>query len=1176
MGIRFTDEQRAAIDSRGNRLIVSAAAGSGKTAVLVRRVIELLCEPGSDRRISDFVVVTFTNAAASEMRSRIGAAIHERLAAEPNNSRLRRQLALLPTARIQTVHSFCQELIRQNFTRCGVTADFKLMDEEESLRLRDEVLDGMLEAEYSADLPQFRQLCDAMRENRGDARLVKVITNVYEKVLSFPEPERWLQQVREQSSQYRPEDTMWGKHTLQLVGEQLRRLFLDLDAVWKLLRNDITNIEVYRTYFEMITEQLEPLRDPETKTWDQLFEAVSRVEWARMPQKKIDAGVKEQLKLLREDMKKRISRIRENLLVADSGTIEVEQRQQAGLVQEVCRLTEQLLEMVRRTKRERNQLDFSDLEHLAYRLLTDADGGPSDLARELSGQIKELLVDEYQDTNALQDAIFERIAPSRGGVFLVGDLKQSIYRFRMAEPSIFLEKYKESQPLQAGATGQKARLALNKNFRSSKQVVELCNFVFERVMSEAFGGIDYDDSERLNAESVKPEGEMTCEAWLLEKAPRGEESEKSAETEARFVAARISQMLRETTVDNGNGGRRPARPGDFAVLLSSFSNKEPYYSAELQKLQIPVAAASRGDFWNSPEILTVLSFLRVIDNRRQDIPMIGLMRSPVYLFTADELARIRLRRRLADYIDAVELAAPDMPKAAALLQDLDRYADLACDMSVSQLMRLIYEEKNIPAVFAAMENGGRRRENLELLLNMAVRYERSASRGLYRFLQYVDRMILQDRQPEAAGTGDGVQLMSIHKSKGLEFPIVFMPDLDKSFNEADVREPVLVHKDNGIAMKLRFPQLHAEITTQTYASTARRIQSESRAEELRKLYVGMTRAKERLVLSAAVSKPGDFLAKMADEFGMGQYDPLAVGECGKMSDWVFGTLLQHPGGEVFRQACGRLVRTAPGPADGLSCRMLSWGEELPAYVYTEQQDMLRQQTGPQNPRALLEMMDMEYPYAAVSELPSKLTPTGIKRLMPETAELYAGPHGTAIRLYHAAAGDRGGAAERGKANHLALSVLPLERCSTPDSLARELELARAEGRIPEATLALVDPKLVLQFTAGPLGARTLAADRYLREYEFGVLLPPEKLLGGPETGEQILINGVIDLLLFEGDSMTVIDFKTDSVKPGAAREAAAKHKLQLEIYAQAAAEIFGLPVRQRIVFFLRTGEWAEV
>ena len=1172
MAISFTPQQQAAIDSRNNRLIVSAAAGSGKTAVLVQRVIELLCDPKAECGIEDLVVVTFTNAAASEMRSRIAEALHQRLTEHPESTRLRRQLSLLPGARIQTVHSFCQDLIRRNFTQCGVSADFRLMDEDESARLRDEMLDRLLEQQYQLNWPEFRRLCDAMRENRGDARLAGVITELYKKVLSMPGPQLWLQHTAALSGEVDPANTPWGIHTLDQVQSQIRRACRSLDRADRLLEIEVENVQVWRQYMANVRAQFAPLAAADS--WDEIRALALAFKCPSMPRKSLEEGIKEEVIRLRDDVKSRVKKIWEKLLVTDSSVVAEEQRLQTDLVRELCSLAAQLLDLVSQEKRRRNQLDFNDLEHLTLKLLTDDQGGRSPLARELSGQIKELLVDEYQDTNELQDAIFERLSPAHGGVFLVGDLKQSIYRFRMAEPALFLEKYKESLPLEPGMEGQKASLALNMNFRSSSRVLELCNFIFERLMTEEFGGIDYDEGERLNP---GPEGEKVqapCEAWLVERAPKGS-GEKAAQIEARFVAARISRMLREITVTEKSGEVRPARPGDFAILLSSFSNKEPYYSAELQKLHIPVAASSRGDYWNSPEILTVLSMLRVIDNRRQDIPLIGLMRSPIYLFTADELARIRLCDRMVDYADALERMAPQMPKAAALLADLDRYADLACDMSVSRLLRLIYEEKSLPGIFSALENGPLRRDNLEQLLQIAIRYERTASRGLYLFLQHIDRMILNERQPEASSGGDGVRIMSIHKSKGLEFPVVFLPDLAKPFNENDLREPVQIHKENGVAMKLRIPELHAEITTQAYASTVRRLQAEARAEELRKLYVAMTRARERLVLCAAVEDPAGYLGKLSDRFSSG-WDPLVISECGSMADWVFGALLQHPGGGSLRDASGKLTRIAAGDGAGLICGIHSWPDLPEAWDWgTAAADEL-QQDSVEDAELLLRQIDMQYPYAEISALPSKLTPTGIKRLMPETGEVYSGPGGNAVRLYHASTEQRGSAAERGSANHLALSSLPLERCTTPDGLALELEKARAENRIPASVLDLVDPEMLLRFTAGPLGARMLAADRYLQEYEFGVLLPPEKVLGGKETGEQVLFNGVIDLLLFEQDGMTVIDFKTDNLKPGMAEQAAQKHKLQLDIYAMAAQEVFGLPVRQRIVFFLRTGEWALI
>lgn len=1177
MPISFTEQQRKAMESRGGRLIVSAAAGSGKTAVLVQRVIGLLCDDAHPRGIDRLLVVTFTNAAASEMRAKIASALLEKLADDPQNANLKRQLALLPQARIQTVHSFCMDLIRAHAPLCDVSSDFMLSDETEYDLLKDAAMDELLERRCAEASPAFERLCDAICEERGDRRLAEVVLDMYERLRSHPDPDAWLARAAEGDDTAEPGDTPWGAYLLRNAANMLQYALARVGERCAWLAND-ARTESERKWIPVMDEvrdRLAALRAAADEGWDALRTQLGAWSNPRAPRAAKDGDRAEHALCLAVKARANdiVKAVRGDLICAPAARVMEEAARAQPLVRELCALVREFGALYGTEKKRRNLLDFSDLEHLALALLRTS------VAQEVASSLDELLVDEYQDTNEIQDTIFAAVAPPNGSVFLVGDVKQSIYKFRLAEPEIFVRKYLAWRDYNE-ADGGDRRLALNRNFRSRGEVLSLCNFLFSRLMTREFGDIDYTDDEALHPGAPYP-GACPAEFHIVDMSGFDGEDDtpEKALVEARFVAARLSALLREAQVyDVANDAMRPAHPGDCAVLLSSFRSKAPYYAQALAELNIPSASGGGEGFFGSIEVSVMLSYLRIIDNRRQDVPLISVLRSPLYFFTPDELCDIRMAKTDGDFFDALCAYAETNEKASAFLTELNALCDSAGDLTASELVARLYGVTGAYGVFAALDGGARRRDNLARLYELARSFESGGVRGLSAFLRLIDRRIEKEIEPQGAPPqGDAVQIMSIHRSKGLEFPIVFVPDLAKQFNTDSLRKPVLFHEKLGIGLSLRDDETHIETKTQMHHAVRAMLGREQRAEELRKLYVALTRAKEKLVLVMALPNAERTLAKWAEEGAAGAFEPERLAAQNSAAAWVGATLLHHPGAQVLRGYCGENTPTpAAGDPAQLVCSFVC-GEDVRGERWHA--GARQEESAPRDDAPFLARIDERYAHAQASALPSKLTPTGAKKLVPDAGELYEAERRRYTRFYRQAERSRAqdrAAARRGTALHAFLERASHAICAVPHGCARELERLEREGVLERGVL---DDELLWmaeEYFMSDEARRVALAARVWREYEFAALFTPDELLQNGLTDEQILMNGTIDLLIEEDGGLTVLDFKSDRVEPGAEAAHAEKYRLQLAIYGRAAEKIFGLPVRERIVFFLRTGRVVRV
>lgn len=1174
--VKFTPQQQNAIDSRGGALIVSAAAGSGKTAVLVQRVIEQVTGGENPIDLDRLLIVTFTNAAASEMRAKIADALLKQLAEKPESGRLRRQLALLHSARIQTVHSFCLELVRQHFDQCDVSPNFRLLDTAESELLRETAMEEFLEEEYAEASAGFMAMIENFAEERGDHRVQAVISELYEKLRSHADPAGWRSRMEEQlqaSCDQPAAEQEWCRRVMEDCAEGLKCRLELLTETFDRLGQFPELFEKYAPAFQycLATGQ-HLLAALEATEWDNAWQVLQRYEkpaFSAAP-RGTDADLKEEMGQARDFFCEYMEKMRTKAILRPESRLREEAQKSLPVIHGLFEAVGRFEEKYQQLKQRRGVLDFSDLEHLALKLLLTPQGEKTLLAHELAAQIDEILVDEYQDTNEIQDKIFAAVRGEGKGLFMVGDVKQSIYRFRLAEPEIFVGKYYSYEDYAPKAVQANKRIMLNQNFRSRSEVLDFVNFVFENLMSREFGGIAYDDREKLVV-GADYQGACPAEVYVLDLARDKSEETQAPEKvvyEAEFVARAIEQNLAETQVtDRETGELRSARPEDIAVLFSSFTSRAPIYEEAISARGIPCAFSAEAAFFETTEILVMRSLLAVIDNPRQDIPLIAVLRSPLFLFTADELAAIRIAMPKAEFYDA--LCASNLPAAKAFLAELESCRAYAPDFTVAELIAMLYTKTGAKGIFEALDHGEARRENLQKFYQLALRFEQNGSRGLFAFLQYLEQLE-KEAGDAAEPAGNAVKLMSVHKSKGLEFPIVILPDLSKNFNTDDLKSAMLMHKDLGVGLRLRDEALHMEYKTQKLQAIALRHEKEAREEELRKLYVAMTRAKEKLILTVALPDAAKTLKGWLRFIRDGKLLPQMVAEQASAAFWVCGPLLLHPAGGVLRELAGEIRPEEQPRGGGLYCEVVPYAPPQEVETVTEEETETSRQLTLEMPyyRAI---QQFAYPHQAATELPSKLTPAGLKLQRDEEAALLeAEEKGPVIRLFPSGSD----AAKLGTLAHLCMQYCDFEQAQTAEGAAKQLE--EIKKKFPEEKLLeKIPPQFLTEFAAGELG-RLAAQSSCLREYQFSALLPAGDMIPGAPMEEEILLNGVIDLLIFTESGMILVDFKSDTVREGGEAEHARRYETQLKLYAKAAEEILQRPVERKIVWFLSTAAGIEL
>jgi len=1284
---RWTNEQWAAIAADGSHLLVAAAAGSGKTAVLVERIISRIADENRPLDVDALLVATFTKAAAAEMKERIRHALEDALERNPDSKHLRRQLALLPRASVTTLHSFCLEVVERYAPLIGLDPGFRMANDTEASLLRMDTLDELFEELYEAEGPEgaLASLADRFGGERSDEPLHRLVLELYEYAGSHPWPQHWL---REKAARFRAADadsllgSLWVNSlredaVLLLQGAlQMLRVALRLagepggpEPYADTLAADLAGLEQASAAFA-------------SNSWEAWQAAAAGIQFGRLKACKgddYDPALIERVKGLREAAKKAAGKLAEEWLVRSPEQYARELRDLAPEMESLAELAIRFGERYEQAKRAKGLLDFGDLEHYALRILRDASSTPQESVPSLAAigfrdRFAEIYLDEYQDTNEVQEAIVSLIARSDpGNVFMVGDVKQSIYRFRLAEPGLFLEKYKAYLPYaqdvrDAGRLeGEPGlRIDLARNFRSRREILDAANHVFRLIMREPVGEMNYDERAELKYGEGYPEAEpeqrspYAVEMILLDQSASAEKEDGSgaivdsgggaeegegsreenaeepedleaAQLEARCIADEIRKLMGAgdqppfAVYDSKTKLYRPVQYRDVVILLRAVSALAPTFVEELKAAGIPAYADLATGYFAATEVDTVLSLLSVIDNPRQDIPLAGVLRSPIGGFTAEDLARIRLVRKKGSFWEAANAAARVDEEEAQVafgvrrslvefLVKLEEWRDFARREPLGDLLWMLYRDTGYYDFVGGLPGGGQRQANLRALVDRAVQYERSSRfRGLFRFLRFLGRMRDTGADLGAAralGESENVvRIVSIHRSKGLEFPVVFAAGLGRQFNRRDLNGAFLKHKKLGFGPRVYERDTRVTYPTLPQLAIRRKLAAEMLAEEMRVLYVALTRPKEKLFLVGTSKNAAKLWEQWAETASMAEngLPPHAAAAATKYLDWlgpaaVLSTESADPRGKWICR-----IEPSTAFASRSSEDKETLAEERRLWNAVANGEPANAEASPAQERIGL-ALSWEYPYAAASRVAAKSSITKLKSnrsessdgaselpsVRPEAAEPSAvdewrerladteGVHGSEgtfrLRRPRFMSAKKLTPAERGTAYHLVMQHLPLEELSERD--VEELLDGLVERRILSSDQrAGIEAASVARFCGTSLFDRMQKSRTVWREVPFTYGLDATAAHPGilePDAMETVIIQGVVDCLFEEADGLVLVDYKTDALKGQNPEGAAEKHRFQVEQYAEAVSAISGLPVKETYVYFFEGAQVVRI
>ncbi len=1145
-GRSWTEAQTAAILDEGGSLLVDAAAGSGKTAVLVERAVRLMTRDEAPMRADRLLILTFTNAAADELRARLAGRLEAALLEAPGNHVLRRQKMLLKRAFIGTIDAYCMQLVREHFAALNLPPDVAVGQpavlQALSAAALDETMEEMVEDE------DFARFIALYGRSRSDAEAADAILRLCGYVDSLPWPETQLRRFAGLYQSAAPlAETEWGQELLAYARQALEAALALAQAAHRSAEED-GGLDAWLPALAEDMDALARLHGAALQGWDEAERLLRGFFPARLPAVRGYEGEgKELVQTLRAEMKKALEALRKNCFVCTEAEYREDLAEAAPLVAALCRAAESYTRRYGAAKLEARALDFSDFEHLALRLLQGEDGRRSEAAEELCARYDAVMVDEYQDTNELQSALYACLGRADGSnLFYVGDVKQSIYRFRRANPGLFLAKKAAWAPYESGC--HPAVLRLGHNFRSGPSVIGGVNFLFRELMSEALGEVDYGPGEQLI--QGLPGGIEQGFTLLFAEDPEGE-------GEAALLAARIRQMVAEKTTVFEDGQPRPCGYGDFCILLRTRGAMAEYQAA-LESQGVPAVCDADDELLQSPEVLPLRAVLAAIDNPGDDVNLAAAMLGPLFRFTPDEITALRAGQPQGSLYGAV--AASPSPKAAAFLQSLAQYRRLSSEMHCGRLCEELVLRSGYLSATGAMEGGAARQENLRRFLAFAGEMGGVLSGGLSAFV----RLLENGRGPSASGykgLPGHVSLLTAHKSKGLEFPIVFFADTARQFNMRDRAERIQLHAQLGVGLWLRSGQ--TLFPTLPLMAIRRRCEREALSEEMRVLYVALTRARDRLFL--CYTRPGAVqklqgLATLAAAGALGGYQ-LSRGHC--FGEWLLAALLRHPAAGALWELAG--LEAPPGFLRETACHLST---EFPAPLPAEDSPegfTLSAEPQPQQVQALLAAFAQQPPRAPLRDMPRKLSVSALSK------SGQPGPRRRPSLVYQSGLT----AAERGTAMHSFLQNAGLSAAA--ENLEGEIARLAQLGLLGEAEAKALDRAGLAAFFASPLAGRMRAAKRLLREYDFITALPAKTLnpsLPAELASQPVYLQGIADAVLVGEGGAEIADYKTDRGK--SEDELRAAYAGQLSLYAAAIEKRLGLPVRRLTLWSFALGREVDL
>ena len=1193
--MNFTPAQQDAINAVGGSVIVSAAAGSGKTRVLVQRVIQMLTRAENPIPADRLLIVTFTNAAADEMKKRISSEIDSLIRKQPHNSFLHRQQILLMNSDICTIHSFCSRLIKENFFSLDIAQDFRIAQDTELAVIKYRIMSDIIEQRYTENSDSFALLSSIFSGSKSDNKLENTLLDIYRKCAAHPDMEQWIDHAARFYDPDIPlEETVFANIAYQTLETSLKYFRMMLDTAEQIISDnstafctgkDTSGENKYNT-LDSFVKKLESLA--KKKVWNDISKYISSFQKIKYlpPRNKKNPVSREELQTLKICFNSIDDEVKNKLLPIFGITTETylnDTQQVYPAVQSMCGIIKEFSLKFSEKKKEKGVLDFSDLEHLALKLLKEPSSDKkTELAKVISQKYDAIMIDEFQDTNEIQDLIFKYISQNEKNIFVVGDVKQSIYRFREAMPEIFKAKRKTSVLYDRNSPEFPARIILDRNFRSRENIIESVNFVFGAVMSEYVGEITYDDSEKLSFGAAYPPSDRSeTEIHLLDTSD--EKSDKNDyEKEAAYIAETIRNMIKSGFQVSENGEMRPARYSDFCILMRVMKSHSQEYADTMNSLGIPTYIEQPYDLFECYEVNIVLAFLKAVDNRLLDIPVLALLMSPVFAFSPDDLSCIK-SSFIPDHLYqkillCSEMTNTDTPfllslknKCISFLNDMEYFRTLSVTSSISELAEAFFEKTDFLSVMNAMPNGSARLKNIRKFMSFIREYESNSNGGLSDFVRHADyleqsntSLPASDAEPENA-----VKIISIHHSKGLEFPVCIMAGMNIEGN--NIPPDVYCHKKLGFGMKMTETSTMFKYNTLQRNIIKQQNDLEELSEAMRILYVAMTRAKEKFiaVISVSPTKTKSFKDKLAEiaalvKINDGRIDEHCVATAKTLGNWILMCAFAHPDMSQLREDAGAdyIIPIPTASHWKYVCSAFSEND-----ICKNDVDELTENTINENFLALLkERFSQTYKYQSRIAVPSKVSASVLAHNQNDTSEIITAKPSFAV-------GGKLTSAEKGTAMHTFLQYADFSKLA--DSPLDEKQHLLNIGRLSQEQFSVISKADINRFIQSQTYKFITSAERVEKEYRFTVNISASEI-GEPfeNCDEQVILQGAMDCLAINPDGIIIIDYKTDYVKDMLTLKE--RYKKQLDLYKNAAEQIFSMPVKKCIIYSTKLGQEIEV
>lgn len=1236
--MKWTPEQQRAILATGKDILVSAAAGSGKTAVLVERLIQKVTDEHDPFNIDELLVVTFTNAAAQEMRTRVGKAIEAALVENPASNHLKKQLSLLQDASITTLHSFCMEVIRKYSYLLEIDPAFRVADEMETDLLKQDILEDLLERWYGkeeSELEHFYAVVDMFSSDRSDVEIENLILRLHDFSVQHPWPDQWLKEivnVYKIPHQWREGDFPWLEMMKQEVINELEAMEQELSFAKNLTQVDGGPYH----YLEVLEDDQRLIQEAKklTHSWDQLQDFFSTNAFKRLPSKRVDCDkeLRKEVQDFRNSYRKRWNQMKNEWFQRRLESHVEDLNQLQPVVETIVSLVRDFSASYEEMKREKALVDFNDLEHLCLELLIEGfteEGRPipSSVALDYQQQFKEIFIDEYQDTNVVQETILQllRKPTKAGNLFMVGDVKQSIYRFRHAEPSLFIQKYNTF--IQEDHPGE--RIDLSKNFRSRSMILDGVNFIFKQILNHELGEVDYDEEASLvygNKEFTKTDSQSFFPELLIidREDQKSEEAKKdpfydeyqnleTAQLEARAYAKKIKQWIGLTdrkplqVVDEETGNLRNIEYRDIVILQRSMT-WAPVIVEEFKKQNIPIYAELSTGYFSAIEIQVMLSLLKIIDNPRQDIPFASVLRSPIIGLNEEELAQIRITDQTALFYEATckyiqennnELAE----KLEEFVKQLENFRRLAREGALSELIWQIYRETGYYDFVGGIPGGRQRQANLRALYDRARFYEKTSFRGLFRFLRFIERMEERGDDLGAARAlseqEDVVRLMTIHRSKGLEFPVVIVGGMNREFYLRDLYEKYLLDKDIGLAAKFIDPVQRITYPTLYYHAVQKKKMRELLSEEMRILYVALTRAKEKLVMVGSVHSLErewkSWLPFANDEQSL--LPTYARVDARSYLDWIGPALIRHRDFPKKEEKIQPLKELYNHPSRWKIAFLHGSDLSKIATVNETNKELYKRSIEEWKPldldddtltKTVDKKLSFQYPYRIATETRAKQSVTELKRqremideysskdfIESRTRPLFERPRFMQKE-------EKLTAAEYGTLIHTVMQHLPMNKPLTDEEVKEYIHMLVQREILTKDEAKEVDRRIIQHFYQTEIAQLMMEKEEIYRELPFSLSLPAEEIYPNEPSlkDEKVFIQGVIDCLIPEKEGWLLLDYKTDAIGKNVTESMKKKlikrYETQMNLYRKAVESIWRAPVYKTYLYFFTNQLLLEV